>query len=229
MAEYARAVTIRVAVADGSFLIREGLGQILAASPAVETVASCADSDGLRRAIDQFDPDIVVTEAGLPPSDTDEGIRIGGWLRDSHPDVGLLILTGESEPAYVLELLRTGSDRRGYLLKQRVGDAREILSAIDTLARGGSVIDPKVVEVLVAAKARAGNSPLQDLTPREQEVLAAIAAGNSNRAIAESLMLTRRGVEKHINSIFMKLGLTSAPEVSKRVMAALLFLAAEEA
>jgi DNA-binding NarL/FixJ family response regulator len=136
-----------------------------------------------------------------------------------------LVLSQYSDPTYVLSLLEAGSDRRGYLLKDRVHDRRQLVSAIDTVARGGSVIDPKIVEVLVAAKARADRSPLSELTPREREVLAQIAEGKSNTAIAESLVLTKRAVEKHINSIFMKLGLASAMDTSKRVKATLLFLA----
>jgi DNA-binding NarL/FixJ family response regulator len=218
-------VTISVAVADDSLLVREGLERILAGSPAVELVAACADYESLVRAIEQYRPELVMTDARLSPSNTDEGIRIATELRANRPDVGVVILSDESEPAHVLELLESGSDRRGYLLKDRLRDAGDIVSAIDTVARGGSIIDPKVVEVLVAAKAHAGDSALSDLTPREREVLAQIAEGKSNLAIAGSLSLTKRGVEKHINSIFMKLGLASADDVSKRVKATLLFLA----
>ena len=218
-------MAIRVVVADDSLLVREGLEQILSGSPAIELVASCDDLDSLRAAVDKHSPELVLTDIRMPPSNTDEGIRAATWLRESHPRIGLIVLSQYTEPSYVLRLLESGSDRRGYLLKDRLHDRRELVSAIDTVARGGSVIDPKVVEVLVAAKARAGSSPLSDLTPREREVLAAIAEGKSNLAIAEGLMLTKRGVEKHINSIFMKLGLASADDGSKRVMAALLFLA----
>lgn len=217
-------MAIRVVVADDNLLIREGLKRILAASPAVELVAAYDDFDELKRAIDRDPPELVVTDISMQPSNTDEGIRLATWLRAAHPEVGVIVLSQDLEPAYVLELLEAGSDRRGYLLKDRVRDPRDVLSAIHTVARGGSVIDPKVVEALVTAKARADKSPLLDLTPREREVLAEIARGRSNVAIAESLMLTKRGVEKHINSIFMKLGLSSAKDVSKRVMAALLFL-----
>jgi DNA-binding NarL/FixJ family response regulator len=215
-------------VADDSLLVREGLERILAASPAVELVATCPDFDSLNRAIGEQAPDLVLTDIRMPPSHTDEGIRVATALRLSHPEMGVIVLSQYSEPSYVLNLLESGSDRRGYLLKERLHDRRELVSAIDTVARGGSVIDPKVVEVLVAAKARAGQSPLSDLTPREREVLGEIAQGKSNLAIADSLMLTKRGVEKHINSIFMKLGLSTSPDVSKRVTAALLFLAEDQ-
>ena len=218
-------MTIRVVVADDSLLVREGLEQILAASPAIELVASCDDYESARRAVERHAPELVLADIRMPPSNTDEGVRLASWLRGAHPETGVIVLSQYTEPAYVVALLQSGSDRRGYLLKERLHDRRELVSAIDTVARGGSVIDPKVVEILVAAKARAGSSPLADLTPREREVLAAIAEGKSNLAIAKALMLTKRGVEKHINSIFMKLGLSSADDVSKRVMAALLFLA----
>jgi DNA-binding NarL/FixJ family response regulator len=153
---------------------------------------------------------------------------VASRLRETHPDIGVIILSQYSEPGYVLELLELGSDGRGYLLKERVHDRGQLVSAIDTVARGGSLIDPKIVEVLVDARTKAERSPLHQLTAREQEVLAEIAAGKSNRAIAESLVLTKRAVEKHINSIFMKLGLATDEEVSKRVKATLLFLAQED-
>jgi DNA-binding NarL/FixJ family response regulator len=212
-------------VADDSLLVREGLEQILASAPAVELVATCSDLDTLNRAVTDQSPDLVLTDIRMPPSSTDEGIRVATALRQSAPDVGVIVLSQYCEPSYVLNLLESGSDRRGYLLKERLSDRRQLVSAIDTVARGGSVIDPKVVEMLVAAKARAGQSPIADLTPREREVLGEIAQGKSNLAIADSLMLTKRGVEKHINSIFMKLGLNSSADVSNRVTAALQFLA----
>jgi DNA-binding NarL/FixJ family response regulator len=218
-------VPIRVAIADDSLLLREGLEQLLTSSPTIEVVASCDDVESLLAAVDEHAPEVVLTDIRMPPTHTDEGIRVAGRLRESHPGTGVIVLSQYSEPAYVFDLLGAGSDRRGYLLKERVHDRGELVSAIDTVARGGSVIDPKVVEVLVAAKARAEHSPLAELTPREHEVLAGIAEGKSNLAIAESLVLTKRAVEKHINSIFMKLNLAAADDVSKRVKATLLFLA----
>jgi DNA-binding NarL/FixJ family response regulator len=165
----------------------------------------------------------------MPPSNRDEGIRLAAELHESHPDVGVVVLSQYSDPAYVLALLESGSERRGYLLKDRIGDRAQLVSAIEQVASGGSVVDPKVLEVLMRAKAHADSSPLGELTPRERQVLAAIAEGRSNAAIAESLVLTKRAVEKHINSIFVKLGLSyaeDAEEVSKRVKAVLIFLAA---
>jgi DNA-binding NarL/FixJ family response regulator len=222
-------VAVRVVIAEDSFLVRQGLQQLLAASPSVEVVATCGDLEALLEAIERERPDVVLTDIRMPPTHTEEGIRLAARLRDSHPETGVVVLSQYSDPTYVLSLLEAGSDRRGYLLKDRVHDRGQLVSAIDTVARGGSVIDPKIVEVLVTAKARADRSPLSVLTPREREVLAQIAEGKSNTAIADSLVLTKRAVEKHINSIFMKLGLASAMETSKRVKATLLFLAETDA
>jgi DNA-binding NarL/FixJ family response regulator len=218
-------VAVRVIVAEDSFLVREGLEQLLESSSTVDVVASCGDVDSLFEAIERERPDVVLSDIRMPPTRTDEGIRVASRLRESHPEIGVIILSQYSEPGYVLELLELGSDGRGYLLKERVRDRGQLISAIDTVARGGSLIDPKIVEVLVAARTRADRSALHELTAREREVLAEIAAGKSNSAIAESLVLTKRAVEKHINSIFMKLGLASGEDVSKRVTATLLFLA----
>ena len=165
----------------------------------------------------------------MPPSRTDEGIQVAVRLRQLHPEVGVVILSQYAEPRYALKLLETGSEGRAYLLKERVRDSAQLASAIESVAAGESVIDAKVVEVLVAAKARAPRPSLAKLTPREQEVLAEIAQGKSNSAIAKSLVLSKRAVEKHIHSIFFKLGLTEAEDVSRRVRAALLFLAEETA
>lgn len=161
----------------------------------------------------------------MPPTSTDEGIRLAGQLRGSHPDVGIVVLSQYSNPSYVLALFEGGSDRRGYLLKERLRDRSVLVSAIRSVAAGGSSLDPKVVDILVFARSEAASSPLADLTSREREVLAEIARGKSNTAIAEALFLTRHAVEKHINSIFGKLGLGSADDVSKRVKATLMFLA----
>jgi DNA-binding NarL/FixJ family response regulator len=218
-------VAIRVVVGEDSLLVREGVEQLLASSPTVEVVATCGDLDSLLDAIERERPEVVLTDIRMPPTKSDEGIQIAVRLRESHPETGVLVLSQYSEPTYVIDLLDAGSDRRGYLLKERVHDRGQLVSAIDTVASGGSVIDPKVVELLVAAKARAGRSPLSELTTREREVLAEIAEGKSNTAIAESLVLTKRAVEKHINAIFMKLGLAAVDDVSKRVKATLMFLA----
>ena len=219
---------VRVVVADDSLIVREGILQILGASPSIDVVAACGDYTSLMTAIEREAPDVVLSDIRMPPTNTDEGIRVAGELRESHPDIGVLVLSQYAEPGYVVELLDSGTDGRGYLLKERVHDRGGLVAALHTVAGGGSVIDPKIVEVLVDEKTRAARSPLTDLTDREREVLAEIATGKSNGAIAESLVLTKRAVEKHINSIFLKLGLADADDVSKRVKAALMFLAEKE-
>jgi DNA-binding NarL/FixJ family response regulator len=215
----------RVVLAEDSFIVREGLREIFAAHDRIEVVAACGDLDSLLAAVEAERPDVVVTDIRMPPTSTDEGIRAAAELRVSHPDVGVVVLSAHDDPAYVLALLESGSAGRAYLLKERIHDRLQLVAAIDAVAAGGSVIDPKVVEVLVAARTAVERSPLADLTPRELEVLAGIAQGQSNTAIADSLVLTKRAVEKHIHSIFMKLNLAYEQDVSKRVKAALLFLA----
>jgi len=216
---------LRVVLAEDNLLVREGLEQLLSGAEGMEVVGSCADLPTLERTIDEQRPDVVLTDIRMPPTRTDEGIQIAERLRQSDPAVGVVVLSQYSEPAYVLKLLEAGSDRRGYLLKERVHDRGQLSTAIRTVASGGSVIDPELVEVLVSARASVERSPLKELTAREREVLAGIAEGKSNAAIAESLVLTKRAVEKHINSIFMKLQLADQNDVSKRVKAALVFLA----
>ncbi len=217
-------MAIRVAVADDSLVVLEGVQQLLAAHPDIEVVAACADMPSLLRAVEVVRPDVVVSDIRMPPSNTDEGIQVAVRLRQLHPEVGVVILSQYAEPAYALKLLETGSDGRAYLLKERVRDPAQLVSAIESVAAGGSVIDPKVVEVLATANARHGHPSLAELTPRELEVLGEIAQGKSNTAIAESLVLSKRAVEKHIHSIFFKLDLSESENISRRVKAALLFL-----
>jgi DNA-binding NarL/FixJ family response regulator len=218
-------VTIRVALADDSLLVREGLHELLHGENDIEIVASCEDLPSLLEAIDRTAPDVVVTDIRMPPTQSDEGIRAAIQLRNTHREIGVVVLSQYDEPSYAVALLEAGSEGRAYLLKERVHDRAQLMSAIETVAEGGSFIDPKIIEVLVAANARQRRSPLSGLTSREQEVLAEIAEGKSNAAIAESLFLTKRSVEKHINSIFLKLNLSEAEDTSKRVKAALMFLA----
>ena len=168
---------------------------------------------------------MVITDIRMPPTSTDEGIRVAGLLRETHPGIGVVVLSNYAEPAYALALLESGSEGRAYLLKERVHDRAQLVAAIEAVAAGGSVLDSKIVEPLVAAKLRVERSPLAALTGREREVLAEMAKGKSNAAIAETLVLTKRAVEKHINSIFLKLSLSYSEDVSKRVKATLLFLA----
>jgi DNA-binding NarL/FixJ family response regulator len=216
-------------IADDSLLLREGLRELLAGIDGIEVAAACEDLPSLLEAVEAERPDVVLTDIRMPPGRADEGIQAAITLRESHPEVGVIVLSQYDDPAYALALLQEGSDRRGYLLKERIHERSQLASAIEAVAEGGSFVDPKVVESLVTARARAGSSPLQHLTPREQGVLAQIAEGKSNAAIAESLVLTKRAVEKHINAIFLKLDLSESEDVSKRVKAALLFLADERA
>jgi DNA-binding NarL/FixJ family response regulator len=218
-------MAIRVVLGEDSLLVREGVRQLLATSPDVEVVAAVGDMDSLRDACERERPDVVLTDIRRPPNHTDEGIRIATELRTRHPEIGVVVLSQFSDPVYALALLDGGSARRAYLLKERVHNRAELTAAISAVADGGSMVDSRIVDALVQARARAERSPLNDLTARERQVLAEIAQGKSNVAIAESLFLTKRAVEKHINAIFLKLGLANAEDVSKRVKAALMLLA----
>jgi DNA-binding NarL/FixJ family response regulator len=220
---------IRVALAEDSFLVREALTQLLDDEEDLEIVAVCVDAVELRQAIEEQEPDVVVTDICMPPSMNDEGIRIAGELSRTHPAIGVVVLSAYSDAAFALGLLESGSDRRGYLLKERVHSARQLTSTIRAVAGGGSVIDPKVVQLLVEARERQARSALTPLTVRERGILVEMAHGASNAAIAESLGLTKRAVEKHINSIFAKLALPAAPDVSRRVRAVLMFLTETDA
>jgi DNA-binding NarL/FixJ family response regulator len=217
-------VSIRAIVAEDDYLMREGIKRVLESAPDIAVVAACADGEELLAAIDREGPDVVVTDIRMPPSDVDEGIRIANRLRRTHPQVGVLVLSQFAEPEYALVLLEEGSDRRAYLLKERIHDRRAIVDAVRGVAAGGSAFDTKIVEGLVAGRADAATSPLRALSPRELEVLGEVAQGKSNAAVAESLVLTKSAVEKHINSIFSKLNLVGAQDVSQRVKAVLLFL-----
>ncbi|HEU4449310.1 MAG TPA: response regulator transcription factor [Gaiellaceae bacterium] len=219
---------LRVVVADDNLLFREGVQGVLGGEPGIEVVGVCEDLPSLEEAVEHTVPDVVLTDIRMPPTKSDEGIRFALDLRQSRPTVGVIVLSQYAEPGYALALLERGSERRGYLLKERVHDRAQLVSAIESVASGGSVVDPAIIDELVAAKALARRSALADLTPREREVLAQIAQGKSNAAIAESLVLTKRAVEKHINSIFLKLHLSDAEDVSKRVKAALVFLSEAE-
>lgn len=217
-------VPIRIVLADDHYLVREGVAALVATEPDLELVATCDDHDSTLAAIDEHRPDVVVTDIRMPPTGTDEGVRIAAQLRTDRPDMGVVVLSQYVEPAYALALLGDGSARRAYLLKERVSDIDDLVAAVKAVANGGSWIDPKVVEALVAQRSTPTDSPLRHLTPRELEVLSEIAAGKNNAAIAESLVLSGRAVEKHINSIFSKLSLSEEPAVHRRVAAVLLFL-----
>jgi DNA-binding NarL/FixJ family response regulator len=215
---------IRVVIGEDNLLVREGLRQLLARDPGIEVVAAAGDMATLTEACDREEPDVVITDIRMPPTETDEGIRLAGELRESHPRMGVVVLSQYADPIYALALLEHGSDRRAYLLKERVHNRAELTAAIRAVATEGSLIDPKIVEGLVHAREQSDRSPLNALTAREREVLTEIAQGKSNTAIAESLFLTKRAVEKHINAIFLKLGLADSQDVSKRVKAALILL-----
>ena len=216
---------IRVVLGEDSFIVREGLREMLATRPGVEVVAVCGDLDELLAAVGEHEPDVVMTDIRMPPTNTDEGIRAAAALRESHPGLGVVVLSHYSDPAYVLALFESGSDGRAYLLKERVHDMQELTAALRAVASGESVIDPKIVDVLVAARGQRDGDELAALSTRERAVLAEIAQGKSNLAIADSLQLSKRAVEKHTHAIFTKLGLAGSAEVSRRVKAALLFLA----
>ncbi len=211
-------------VAEGSYPIREFLTAILGSTPNLELDAVCSNGNELRDTIAASPPDVVVTDVRMPPSDGDEGIRVAMRLRETDPTVGVVVLSQYAEAAYALGLFDGGTARRAYLLKERIRNKDELIEAIEKVATGGSVIDPLVVDVLIQARSRAARSRLAALTSRELEVVAEIAAAKSNAAIAESLVLTKRAVEKHVNSIFSKLDLPNTEDVSRRVMATLIFL-----
>ena len=216
---------IRVVFADDSYLIREALHEVLAPVEGVDLVASFADGDALIAAIDADPPDVVIVDIRMPPSGDDEGIRVARRLRETHPDIGVVVLSQYAGAGYALALLEGGAEGRGYLLKERVHDRGELLAAIEVVAQGGTTIDPSLVQELLAADRQRDASPLDDLTPREREVLAEMAQGRSNASIAESLVLTKRAVEKHVGAIFQKLCLEDDGIVSRRVTAVLLYLA----
>jgi DNA-binding NarL/FixJ family response regulator len=222
-------VALRVAIAEDSYLVREGLSQLLARAPELELVAVCENTYELLEAIERNSPDVVVSDIRMPPFREREGIRVATQLRETHPHVGVVILSQYADPSLALELFESGSDGRAYLLKERVGDLGELVNAIQAVADGRSVVDPKIIDGLIAERARSPASALDELTAREREVLAEVATGKSNAAIAGLLFLTKRAVEKHINAIFMKLNLRESEDTSRRVKAALILLADETA
>ena len=216
---------IRIVLADDQYLVREGIRRLLETSDEVEITAVCDDLDSLLAAVDAEEPDVVLTDIRMPPGDADEGIQAAMRLRDSHPQIGVVVLSQYATPSYALALLEGGCEGRAYLLKERVKDLDQLVAAIRAVAEGGSVMDPKVVDALVASNARADDSPLNELTPRERDVLREMAEGKNNAAIAETLVLTERSVEKVIHSIFLKFGLTWEAAIHKRVKAVVLYLA----
>ena len=221
---YARPVPIRVVLADDNFLIREGVRRLIEEIPELELLAAADSYDSLLAAVEEHAPDVVLTDIRMPPTNSDEGLRIAEWLRVNRPGTGVVVLSQYAEPEYAVTLLDGGASGRAYLLKERVSDVDQLVNAVRSVAAGGSVIDPRIVEVLVVARSRRP-SVLDQLTARERSVLERLAQGMNNAAIATSLALTDRAVEKHINAIFSKLGLSEEVDIHRRVKAALMFLA----
>jgi DNA-binding NarL/FixJ family response regulator len=224
---YHPVMSLRVVFAEDNYLVREGTAALLASARDIELVGTVADLPGLLDAVEGARPNVVLTDIRMPPTHTTEGIDAARRIRAQHPEIGVVVLSQFAEEDYAYELLKDGAAGLGYLLKERVADLDELVRALKEVARGGSVLDPKVVEGLVARKERMAHSPLAQLTDREREVLGHMAQGKNNAAIARSLFLTERAVEKHINSLFHKLGLTDEGEVHRRVMAVLAFLRQE--
>jgi DNA-binding NarL/FixJ family response regulator len=214
---------LRLVVADDVLLVREGIQRLIGLYDDLEVVAAVGDLDGLLEAVTHLRPDVVVTDIRMPPGFSDEGIKAAARLYEESPETGVVVLSQYAEPEYAVSLLQRGSRRRAYLLKERISEPDQLAAAIREVAAGGSVVDPQVVEILVSG-ARPPADPLDQLTPREREVLAQIAQGRSNAGVAAELFLTERAVEKHINSLFAKLGLSSEPEVHRRVTAVLIYL-----
>jgi DNA-binding NarL/FixJ family response regulator len=215
---------VRVVFAEDNYLVREGTAALLQTSDEVDLVGTATTLDELMVAVEELRPEVVLTDIRMPPTNTTEGIVAAKRIRAEHPEIGVVVLSQFAEEEYAYDLLKDGAAGLGYLLKERVSDVDELIRAIDEVSKGGSVLDPKVVEALVAAKDRMAHSPLAQLTEREREVLEHMAQGQNNASIAKSLFLTERAVEKHINSLFHKLGLSEEPDVHRRVMAVLAFL-----
>jgi DNA-binding NarL/FixJ family response regulator len=217
-----------VVFAEDNFLVRQGVVSLLAEVDEVDVVATVADPAALLASVDELTPDAVLTDIRMPPGFTNEGIEAAKQIRAKHPDIGVVVLSQHVESDYVFQLLEDGVSGLGYLLKERVSDPDELVRALQEVARGGSALDPKVVEGLMARKSREARSPLAGLTERELEVLGAMASGRNNAAIAKTLFMSERAVEKHISSVFQKLQLVEG-DLNRRVMAVLTFLEASGA
>lgn len=215
---------VRLVLADDHYLVREGTRSLLEDTGRVDVVATATDVDELQIAVEQHHPDVVVTDIRMPPTHSLEGIQAALTIRRSSPDIGVIALSQYVDGGYALELFKEGTGGLGYLLKERVGDLEELLAAIETVAAGGSTIDPVVVEALVESRSRAARSPLRHLTPRERDVLHEMAQGKNNEGIAAALFLSESAVEKHVSSIFLKLGLAEQSLISRRVAAVVTFL-----
>jgi len=216
--------TIRVVLAEDNTLLREGISRLIESGDELELVGVASDLPELLAMVQAHEPDVVVTDIRMPPTGTDEGIEAAAWLRVHRPTIGVVVLSQYTDPAYALALLEEGSAGRAYLVKEHVAGANELTRTIRTVAEGGSVIDPMIVDVLVRARAKHHKSDLEWLTPRESEILGEMAEGKSNAAIAKSLNVSERAVEKHSNAIFSKLGLSEERDLNRRVKAVLVYL-----
>jgi DNA-binding NarL/FixJ family response regulator len=219
-------MALRVVVADDNYLVRQGIAGLLAEVHDIEVVDLVADPVSLLAAVAEHRPGAVLTDIRMPPTFTTEGIDAARQIRSSYPGTGVVVLSQYVEEDYALELLEDGVAGLGYLLKERVSDLEELVRALHEVARGGSVLDPKVVDGLLARNSRETRSPLRGLTDREREVLQSMATGRNNATIAKTLYMSERAVEKHIGSVFQKLGLSDEQEVNRRVMAVLAHLEA---
>jgi DNA-binding NarL/FixJ family response regulator len=212
---------VRVAIAEDSVLLREGLARLLG-DGGFDVVARCGDADELRAVLRVHLPDVVIVDIRLPPTHTDEGLRAAVEIRAKHPGVAVLVLSQYVEPGLAMQLLADSAEGVGYLLKDRISDVPDFLASVRRVAAGGSAIDPTIVSTLLSR--RRTDDPLEQLTPRERDVLRLMAAGNSNQGIADQLVITVRAVEKYVSSIFGKLDLPTTGSESRRVLAVLLFL-----
>ena len=222
-------MTIRVVLAEDNYLLRAGTAALLGALDDVELVAATADKDELLAAVEEHRPDVVITDIRMPPDHQTEGLAAAATIREKYPGTGVILLTQFADPQYAYEFLRQGAAGAGYLLKERIGDITELERSLHQVAAGGSALDPQLVEALVVRKERAAGSPLAMLTPREREVLEQMAQGKNNATIAKVLVLTERAVQKHINSVFSKLGLGDSTDADRRVAAVLKLLDARSA
>jgi DNA-binding NarL/FixJ family response regulator len=219
-------MTLRVVLADDNYIVREGVSALLRDVEEIELVTTVSDSSSLMRAVAEHRPDAVLTDIRMPPTHTTEGIEAAKRIRADYPHIGVVVLSQYADDEYAFELLQNGVAGLGYLLKERVADVDELIRALQEVARGGSALDPKVIDGLLARKSSEVTTPLLGLTDREREVLQQMATGRNNASIARTVFMSERAVEKHIGSIFQKLGLVEEQEVNRRIMAVLTFLEA---